>query len=175
MSRRKLGGNETANAVIDKMTNELFNTNEDVVGGGKNKKKRNTKANKKGGVNIAPFLSALALLGTRIINDPRFSNNINPLKNILKTKKQSIKRRFHRKLGGEGDENNDPPLYENEKSVMDNKGGDLDNEAKVKDVLMENVVGGAKRRTRKTKSKSPTRRTRKTRSKSPAKRRLVRR
>ena len=83
----------------DNLINELFES--EKKGGGyrrknQNKQNQNQKQNKQkdGGIKIAPFLSALALLGTRIINDKRFLNSKkNPINNLLKQKKR----------GGNGD------------------------------------------------------------------------
>lgn len=59
------------------------------------------KEGKDGGINIAPFVSALALLGTRIVNDSRFVNRTgkkSPLGDMFNVKSRSSK---GKKRGGD--------------------------------------------------------------------------
>ena len=90
---------------VNSLVDQLFNKN----GGAKKvkqvKRERqvNQKKNKQGGDVITPFLSALALLGTRIANDKRFLNSKFNL-NVSDIKKRSSKRRYKEEITG-GDQN----------------------------------------------------------------------
>jgi len=86
MAAKKLKGGE--NSKVDTLVNQLFNKTE----GGKGKRP-------KGGDAITPFLSALALLGTRIANDKRFFNSKFKL-DASGMKKKSPKRRYKPEVTG---------------------------------------------------------------------------
>lgn len=152
--------------------------------GGK-KKGRKTTTPQKGAVNIAPFVSALALLGTRIANDHRFinrKNKVNVFGDTFKTKPKS-----RSKKGGMGQD-----LYTEEAPVVEPKmeqplagtgaGKAVDMAV---DALTGATTGGRRKRTprsprspssprkaagRTGRSKSPAKSGNRKRSKSPAKR-----
>ena len=106
MGRRckKRGGEESSQ--VSELVEDLFNKKQPEVTtspllttGGKKSKKTNNN----GGVAITPFLSALALLGTRIINDKRFINSKGSLFDPFKNKLQKKHRKYARgkTYGGE--------------------------------------------------------------------------
>ena len=77
-ANKKVNANKKGGENKDNNLNNLFKNN-----GGADKKK----AGKKGGVNISPFVAALALLGTRLLNDEQFMRNANL--NVFKASKSS--------------------------------------------------------------------------------------
>ena len=109
MVRKVKGGDIAQESTMSGLVDNILSNKpeQDILSGGRKKriiapKKRvprqkknnndedNEFNNKDGGFNIAPFLSALALLGTRIVNDERFTNrknSLNPFKGMFKSRK----------------------------------------------------------------------------------------
>ena len=109
MVTKKSGGSQEDSKMSDAI-NTLFANKTATVGGSKSKKNLADKKGKKGGISITPFLSALALLGTRIINDKRFykkDGKFDPFINVNneKYKKNKYNRRSRVYGGGEDDGN----------------------------------------------------------------------
>jgi hypothetical protein len=107
MSRKtKQGGENLLNMPMSHLMNKIKKESQE---GGKKKGKKEAEKVKEGGVNIAPFVSALALLGTRIINDSRFIGN--KKFNLLGKNKAKPNRR---KRGGDGEQ---PQLFQENDQV----------------------------------------------------------
>jgi hypothetical protein len=115
--------NENSN--VNSLVDQLFNKK------GGTKKKSNTRRvsnkDKQGGDVITPFLSALALLGTRIANDKRFLNSKFNL-NASKPNKSSTKRRYKEEMAG-GDQT--PQNISNMMSSLGALSGNAQMDAKV--------------------------------------------
>lgn len=130
--------------------------------------------NMKGAVNIAPFVSALALLGTRIVNDSRFvnrKNKVNPFGTMFKNSPKSSPR--GRKIGGNLDGMGAPV---NTPMPLEGTGAGQFLDSVTNEL---GLTGGRKRtpigkspakKTTRGRSKSPAKKGAKTRSKSPVKR-----
>ena len=176
---KKLASNMEAPSVV----NNLDETQE----GGKKRKPRVSQKKggvvQKGAVNIAPFVSALALLGTRIVNDSRFvnrQNKTNPFGDMFKSGPRKTSTRRKRK-GGEGDLMGEQNM--GQMLSMDNVPSSLNEESPLNtfiDNTAAGLVGGKTRRRKpvvrgRSASPAPAKRgAKKTRSKSPSKVKKIR-